>query len=238
MSLRLVGVGKCYAESNWALREIDLEVEQGSRLALIGGSGSGKTTLLKLINRLLEPSVGQIFLEGQPIANADLYQHRRRFGYVVQRGGLFPHMSVEANICLPGRLLAWKKPALAERCRELLEMVELPYAEYAQRYPNQLSGGQQQRVGIARALFLNPPYLLLDEPLGALDPVTRRSLQQHILGLAQDKTLIVVTHDLEEAELLCQELAVLRTGCLLQRGTSEQLRSQPADDYVRQLYLR
>lgn len=237
MALALRAVSKAYTRDRFAVSDVSLEIETGGSMALVGGSGSGKTTLLKLINRLLEPTSGQILIEGQDVSGTDVYAHRRRFGYVVQRGGLFPHLKVGHNVFLPGKLQGWPLPRLEERARELLELVELPYAEYADRYPAQLSGGQQQRVGIARALFLDPAYLLLDEPLGALDPVTRRQLQQQIHRLAQNKTLVVVTHDMEEAEVLCRRVAVMRLGRLVQQGTPHELREHPADDFVRQMFL-
>lgn len=238
MSIELRGVSKVYPGGVRAVEPINLTVPAGGSLGLVGGSGSGKTTLLKMINRLLEPTTGQVLIEGEDAARADVYAHRQRFGYVVQRGGLFPHLSVEQNVALPGRLRNWEASRLRERVATLLGMVELPYDSYASRYPTQLSGGQQQRVGIARALFLDPPYLLLDEPLGALDPVTRRGLQEQILQLNQEqgKTVVVVTHDMAEATMLAAQVAVMRTGQMLQKGTPEQLKSAPADEFVRLLF--
>lgn len=236
MGLSLEGVSKVYPGGAIALADIDLDIPSGSSLALVGGSGSGKTTLLKLLNRIHEPTTGLVRMQGQPAAEVDIFEYRRRFGYVVQRGGLFPHMTVRQNVCLPGKLQGWSQQRLAQRTRELLELVELPEPTYGPRLPHQLSGGQQQRVGIARALFLDPGYLLLDEPLGALDPVTRKQLQGQIGRLAAEKTLVVVTHDMAEARVLCRRIAVMHQGRLLQLGTAEELRSNPASDFVRLLF--
>lgn len=236
MGLSLQGVSKVYPGGAAALSSINLEIPQGESLALVGGSGSGKTTLLKLLNRILEPTEGQVLMAGAPARQVDIYEYRRKFGYVVQKGGLFPHMTVRQNVSLPGRLAGWAEPRRRQRVEELLQLVELPDKTYGQRFPHQLSGGQQQRIGLARALFLDPPYLLLDEPLGALDPVTRKQLQLQIGRLAAHKTLVVVTHDMAEARVLCRRIAVMHQGLLLQVGSAEELRENPASEFVQLLF--
>ena len=198
------------------LRNISLSVEEGETLVLLGRSGSGKTTLLKTVNRLIEPTAGEIFFQGRAVRDWDPIQLRRRIGYVIQDGGLFPHVTVEANVGLVPSLDQWPPERIRARITELLEAMALPPAVYATRYPRQLSGGEKQRVGIARALAADPPLLLLDEPFAALDPVTRFEMQRQFLALRRSfrKTAVFVTHDIREALLLASRIAVLKDGQL------------------------
>jgi osmoprotectant transport system ATP-binding protein len=198
------------------LTGVNLAISRGETLILLGRSGSGKTTSLKLINRLLEPSEGEILIEGRPQSQWDLIQLRRNIGYVIQDVGLFPHWTVERNVALVPRLAGWADARVRERVREMLALVGLDAAEFAPRYPCELSGGQRQRVGVARALAADPPILLMDEPFGALDPITRAELQREFRGLAArlGKTIAFVTHDLREALLLGTRIALLANGRL------------------------
>ncbi len=196
------------------LRNIDLRVEEGETLVLLGRSGSGKTTLLKTVNRLITPSSGEIRFQGRSILDWDPVRLRRQIGYVIQEGGIFPHFTVERNVGLVPRLEGWPESRVRERIAELLETLGLPYSEYASRYPSELSGGEKQRVGIARALAADPPMLLLDEPFAALDPVTRFDAQRRFLELraALRKTALFVTHDVREALMLGTQIALLKDG--------------------------
>ena len=198
------------------LRGIDLTIEQHETVVLLGRSGSGKTTLLRMVNRLLEPSAGEVLFAGQRIADQDRFLLRRRIGYVIQEGGLFPHATVAQNIGLVPKLEGWEEARIRTRVSELLDAVGLQPHVYAARYPRQLSGGEKQRVGIARALAADPPLLLLDEPFAALDPVTRFEMQQHFARLTQafGKTALFVTHDIREALMLGTRIALLKDGRL------------------------
>ena len=220
-----------------AVRELSLRVEEGELLVLVGGSGSGKTTTLKMINRLIEPTAGQVLIDGEDVSGITPHVLRRRIGYAFQRVGLFPHMSVGENIAIPLTLGGWDPARIAARVNELLELVELAPGISAGRRPSELSGGQKQRVGVARALAALPRLLLLDEPFGALDPVTRDRLQQSFLKIRQQLTLtaILVTHDMAEALLMGDRIGIMREGTLIQIGTPRELLHYPADDYVRQL---
>jgi osmoprotectant transport system ATP-binding protein len=196
---------------------ISLTISRGETLVLLGRSGSGKTTLLKLINRMLLPSQGQVFVEGRTTANYDPIRLRRGIGYVIQEAGLFPHFTVAENIGLVPLLEKWDSARIAARVEELLRLVGLAPAEFSARRPRELSGGQLQRVGVARALAADPPILLMDEPFGALDPVTRAELQREFSSLARrlNKTIVFVTHDIREALLLGQRIALLQAGRLV-----------------------
>jgi osmoprotectant transport system ATP-binding protein len=199
------------------LRGINLRVSPGETLVLLGRSGSGKTTLLKTVNRLVEPDSGVVTFEGEPVSQWDAIRLRRRIGYVIQEGGLFPHRTVEQNVGLVPRLDGWDEGRVRERVAELLETVGLAPERYAARFPRELSGGERQRVGIARALAARPPLLLMDEPFAALDPVTRFELQQQFLELGQ--TGIFVTHDVREALRIGSRIALLREGRVLMTAT-------------------
>jgi len=198
------------------LSELSLQVSAGETLVLLGRSGSGKTTALKMINGMLFPTRGQVFVDGRPTTDWDPIKLRRRIGYVIQEVGLFPHFTVGENIGLVPKLEGWSPEEIAERVSLLLDKVGMPAAEFRVRYPRQLSGGQRQRVGVARALAADPSLLLFDEPFGALDPVTRVELQQQFLALRRDfqKTSIFVTHDVREALLLGSNVALLAGGRL------------------------
>jgi osmoprotectant transport system ATP-binding protein len=217
--------------------DVSLFVAAGELLVLLGESGSGKTTTLKMINRLIEPTSGSVRLDGNDVSAIPAHDLRRRIGYVFQRIGLFPHMTVAENIAITPSLIGWESQRTQARVDELLSTVELDAAAVKHRFPSALSGGQQQRVGVARALAAEPQVLLLDEPFGALDPLTRDKLQQSFVRIrsAQRLTAIFVTHDMVEALMLADRIAVMRDGRLVQIGTPHELLTAPADDYVGQL---
>ncbi len=217
-----------------AVADISLVVERGEFLGLIGPSGCGKTSTLKMINRLEEPSSGEIRVNGRNIIDQNPEQLRRNIGYVFQGIGLFPHRSVAENVAAVPRLLQWKPDKIRARCEECMDMVGLAYDEYGERSPSQLSGGQQQRIGVARALAARPEMLLMDEPFGALDPITRSELQEEFKSIQQsmDLTVVMVTHDMTEALLLADRIAVMREGKILQIGSAQELLNKPAHDYV------
>ncbi|MFZ3554808.1 ABC transporter ATP-binding protein [Streptomyces sp. BH055] len=218
-----------------AVDALSLTVPAGEICVLLGASGCGKTTALTLVNRLTELTSGDIRIGGSSIREQDVIELRRGIGYVIQQAGLFPHLTIEENVATVPQVLGWKKPRIAERSRELLELVGLPHKEYAHRYPSQLSGGQRQRVGIARALAADPPIMLMDEPFGALDPVTREHVQDEFLRLQEQvqKTTLFVSHDIDEAVRMGDRIAILaKGGKLLQYDTPEKILREPADDYV------
>ncbi len=205
------------------ISELNFSVARGETLVLLGESGCGKTTTLKLVNRLLVPSAGEVVVEGKSTTAWDQIALRRRIGYVIQEGGLFPHFTIARNVALVPSLLGWPEARTTERVRELLELVGLK-GDFKDRYPRELSGGQRQRIGVARALAADPPLLLLDEPFGALDPLTRASLQREFADLARrlDKTAILVTHDVREALTLATRIGLMHRGTLLLLETPEQ----------------
>jgi osmoprotectant transport system ATP-binding protein len=233
--IEVQGVTRRYGE-RLAVDGVSFRVEAGELLVLVGASGSGKTTLLKMINRLVEPSSGRVLVEGTDAATLEPHTLRRRFGYVFQGVGLFPHMSVGENVAVPLRLADWEKARARARVTELLSLVELG-PELAPRRPSELSGGQQQRVGVARALALSPRLMLLDEPFGALDPLTRDRLQQSFLELRRrlNLTAVLVTHDMTEALALADRVGVMNAGRLVQIGTPAELLRAPADEHVAML---
>lgn len=218
----------------YAVRDMTLRVPRGTVLALLGGSGCGKSTTVKMINRLIEPSAGRIEVGGEDTSQVDPVVLRRRIGYVFQGVGLFPHMTIADNVSVIPRLLGWSPGDYRGKVNELLDMVHLPSGEYAARYPAQLSGGQRQRVGFARALAADPKVMLLDEPFGALDPVTRDSLQTEFKDIQRklDLTAVIVTHDMAEAMLLADVIAVMNEGLVLRVGTPAELLADPGDPYV------
>jgi len=236
-ALEVVEVGKMWADGTLALAGVSFTVAAGETLALVGESGSGKTTLLRLFNRLVEPTTGEARVAGKPVSGVDPIALRRRIGYVPQDGGLLPHWRVARNVELVPRLLGWDRRRRGERAREMLELVGLDPATHAGRYPAELSGGQRQRVAFARALAADPTVVLLDEPFGALDALTRLELHRQFLELKRRlaKTTVLVTHDLGEAFRLGDRIGVMRSGRLLQLGRPEELVAAPANDYVREL---
>ena len=222
----------------YAVRDLSVEIHDGETLVMLGSSGCGKTTTLKMINRLVEPTSGTIEVDGDDISQRDPVQWRRSVGYVFQGIGLFPHMTVQENVAIVLRLLDWPKANQLRRVAELLELVGINPDEFGHRLPDQLSGGQQQRIGVARALAAGPKYLLMDEPFGALDAMTRDALQQEILSLKQQlrKTIVFVTHDIFEALTIGDRIAVLHEGELQQVATSEEVVGRPATPFVRKLF--
>ncbi len=213
---------------------LNLTVEEGEFVVLIGPSGCGKTTTLKMVNRLIETNQGSITINGENIKSVDAIDLRRKIGYVIQQIGLFPNMNIEDNISVVPKLLKWSKEKCTKRVKELLEMVGMPYAENAHKYPNGLSGGQQQRVGVLRALAAEPPIILMDEPFGALDPITRDSLQDELKDLQKKlkKTIIFVTHDMDEAIKMANRIVFMYEGKVLQIASPEEMLKNPADPVI------
>lgn len=222
--------------STVALNQINLDIEAGQFVTLIGPSGCGKSTLLRIINRLIEPTTGELLINGTNALALDPVKLRRSIGYVIQNAGLFPHLTVEKNVEAVMVLLGWDKSIRQKRVSELLEMVGLAPKQYAHRYPNELSGGQQQRVGIARALAADPEVLLMDEPFSAVDPITREQLQRELLRIQSEvsKTIVFVTHDIHEAMLLGDKVALMREGQIVQYDAPQHILHHPADDFVAQ----
>ena len=238
--ITLEKVSKSYNSVSKIINNLSFEVLEGEILMLLGSSGCGKSTILKMINRLIDPTEGRIYLDGKDIQQQDPIELRRSIGYVFQGIGLFPHLSIRENISIVPRLLDWPEDRINNRYRELLELVQLSPEIHADRFPDELSGGQQQRVAVARALAADPDYLLMDEPFGALDAITRDSLQQEFLDLKQhlNKTIIFVTHDIVEAVTLGDRIAILHKGRLEQIGTPEEIMVNPATDFVKELFAK
>ena len=234
--IKLRDVVKTYGERR-IVDDVSLAVPRGAVCALIGSSGSGKSTTIKLINRLIEPTSGVIQVGDEDTSRIPVATLRRRIGYVIQSIGLFPHWTVAENIATVPRLLDWPKARIDDRVRELLDLVRMDGGAVAGKYPHELSGGQQQRVGVARALAADPDILLMDEPFGALDPVTRAALRdefQHIHERTQ-KTILFVTHDMDEALALADQVAIMEQGRILQAGSPREILDHPASDFVRAL---
>lgn len=233
--IRLAGVRKEYADGTVAVDHLDLDVARGELVCLVGPSGCGKTTTMKMINRLVEPSAGRIFLDGEDVTAGSPVELRRRIGYVIQQIGLFPHLTIRDNVTTVPHLLGWDRARRGARADELLDLVGLDPKTFAKRYPHQLSGGQQQRVGVARALAADPPVLLMDEPFSAIDPIARDRLQGEFLRLQREirKTIVFVTHDVDEAVRLADRIAVFRQGGhLAQYDTPARILGAPASDFV------
>ena len=233
--ITLDGVSKRYGADAGAVAALSLTVPDGELCVLVGPSGCGKTTTLRMINRLIEPSSGRILIDGIDVLRMNPVELRRGIGYVIQQGGLFPHRRVADNIATVPRLLGWDRDRVETRVQELLELVGLDPRQYARRFPHELSGGERQRVGVARALGGDPPVLLMDEPFGAVDPVTRQRLQQQFLDLQHElkKTIVFVTHDIEEAAKLGDRIAVLSKGGVLEQyDTPPQILGCPATAFV------
>jgi len=227
-------VSKRYGQTVASVDDLSLTVPEGTTVALIGPSGCGKTTTMRMINRLIEPSSGSIKVNGRDVMELDPVQLRRGIGYVIQQVGLFPHVTIAENIATVPRLLRWDRARTERRVDELLEIVGLEPAQMRGRYPHQLSGGQRQRVGVARALAVDPPVLLMDEPFGAIDPVARGRLQsefRQILARIR-KTVVMVTHDLDEAVTMGDRVAIMRQGRIVQYDTPDVVLSKPVDDFV------
>ena len=228
----LIGASKSYG-ATVALRRVDLTVEPGRTTVLIGPSGCGKSTLLRLMIGLIEPDAGAVRFEGAELSAANIRDVRRKMGYVIQDGGLFPHLTARGNVALLARHLGWSPQRVAARVAELAELTQIP-TDGLDRYPVQLSGGQRQRVSLMRGLMLDPHALLLDEPLGALDPMIRSELQADLRRIFQTlgKTVVMVTHDLGEAGFFGDTIVLMRDGRIVQRGTLSELSDSPADDFV------
>jgi osmoprotectant transport system ATP-binding protein len=221
-----------------AVDSVSFDVPDGSTCMLVGTSGSGKTTLLRMVNRLIEPTSGEIIIDDKDVLKEDPIQLRRRIGYVIQQVGLFPHLNIAENVSVTAEIAGgWTKQRLASRVNELLDLVGLPPDQYRKRFPRQLSGGQQQRVGLARALATDPAILLMDEPFGALDAITRARMQDELLRIQRDvhKTILFVSHDIEEAFKLGNQIAVLSEGKLIQMGSPVDLLAQPVNGFVSRL---
>ncbi|GAA3725527.1 ATP-binding cassette domain-containing protein [Gordonia hankookensis] len=237
-SIRLEGVMKRYrGQHKPAVESLDLEIDAGHIVAFVGPSGCGKTTMLKMINRLIEPTEGHIFIGDRDVTNENPDKLRQSIGYVIQSGGLFPHWSVSKNIGAIPRVLGWDKKRIAERTAYLLDLVGLDADTFADRLPKDMSGGQQQRVGVARALAADPPVLLMDEPFGAVDPITRVRLQDSLIAIQHElgKTIVVVTHDFEEATKLGDKVLVLSEGGHIEQyATPEEILANPASEFVEQ----
>jgi osmoprotectant transport system ATP-binding protein len=233
--IRLDGVTKVFpGMSRPAVDHLDLEVAEGDLVTLVGPSGCGKTTILKMINRLIEPTSGRIFIDGEDALSVEAHQLRRRIGYVIQQIGLFPHHTIAENIATVPALLEWEQDRIDRRVSELVEVVGLDQSMLP-RYPSELSGGQQQRVGVARALAADPPIMLMDEPFGAVDPIVRGRLQEELLDLHRrlGKTIVFVTHDIDEALYLGNKVAILNTGGVVEQyGVPVDILAEPSSDFV------
>ncbi|AMM93207.1 betaine/proline/choline family ABC transporter ATP-binding protein [Peribacillus simplex] len=231
--LKIENVSKIYKGGKKAVKNISLDIKKGEFICFIGPSGCGKTTTMKMINRLIEPTEGKILINGENIMDKDPVELRRQIGYVIQQIGLFPHMTILENITLVPKLLKWNDQKKKERALELLQLVDMG-PEYLERYPYELSGGQQQRIGVLRALASNPPLILMDEPFGALDPITRDALQEEFKNLQRtlDKTIVFVTHDMDEAIKLADRIVILKAGEVVQVGTPDEILRYPANEFV------
>ncbi|WP_445489164.1 betaine/proline/choline family ABC transporter ATP-binding protein [Niallia sp. 03133] len=231
--LKFDHVSKVYSGNKKAVNNLNLEIKKGEFICFIGPSGCGKTTSMKMINRLIEPTEGRILIDGKDIMEQDKVKLRRDIGYVIQQIGLFPHMTISENITLVPKLLQWSKEKRRERAEELIQLVNLPL-DYLDRYPQELSGGQQQRIGVLRALASNPPLILMDEPFGALDPITRDGLQEEFKDLQKrlGKTIVFVTHDMDEAIKLADRIVIMRDGQIVQVDTPDEILRNPANEFV------
>lgn len=231
--LEFKNVTKKYADGTVAVKDFNLKINKGEFVCFIGPSGCGKTTTMKMVNRLIDVTEGQILVDGKDIKEQNAVELRRSMGYVIQQIGLMPHMTIEENIVLVGTLLKWSKEEKEKRARELLKLVDMP-EEFLKRYPHELSGGQQQRIGVLRALAANPPLILMDEPFGALDPITRDALQEEFKKLQRelDKTIVFVTHDMDEAIKLADKIVIMRDGQVVQADTPDEILRNPANQFV------
>lgn len=232
--IRFEHVSKNYGDSV-ILNDLSFEISDGEFTVLIGPSGCGKTTTLKSINRLIEPDKGKIFIAEKDISTVDHVELRRSIGYVIQQIGLFPHMTVEDNICVVPKLLKYSKARCLEITHEMLSLVNMPYKDYAHKYPVELSGGQQQRIGVLRALAASPPIVLMDEPFGALDPMTRSVLQDEVRKIQRklNKTIVFVTHDMDEALSMADKIIFMESGNIVQMAAPGEMLEHPANDLIR-----
>lgn len=221
-------------KSTEVLHELSFTIQQGEFVVFVGPSGCGKTTTLKMMNRLINPTEGEIYIQGKSILKEDIIRLRRNMGYIIQQVGLFPHMSVKENIQLIGKLERINQKELDKKTQELMEMMGMDYDEYKDRFPAELSGGQQQRVGIARGLVLDPDVILMDEPFSALDPLTRTSLQDQLLDIQSElhKTIVFVTHDMDEAIKIADRICIMHDGQIVQFDTPEEILKNPANEFV------
>lgn len=233
--IKLENVQKKYADGYVALKDVNLECKSGEITVFIGPSGCGKTTTMKLINRLINPTQGKVYVNGEDISKIDPVELRRGIGYVIQNVGLFPHMTIAENIAVVPRLLKWEKEQIDKRVDELLHTVGLDPDVYRDRYPSELSGGQQQRVGVSRALAAEPSVILMDEPFSALDPISREQLQDELIGLQKDikKTIVFVTHDMDEALKIADKIVLMKDGAVVQQGSPEEILRHPVNDFVK-----
>ncbi|MCX7831414.1 MAG: ABC transporter ATP-binding protein [Actinobacteria bacterium] len=231
--IKLENLHKRYG-TQWAVKDVSIEVKEGTTCVILGPSGSGKSSVLKMINRLIEPDSGRVFYKGKDVKEYNVIKLRREMGYAVQNIGLFPHLTVEENISLLLKEIKWSKQKIKERAEELLILVGLEPKIYLKKYPSQLSGGEAQRVGVARALSADPPVLLMDEPFGALDPITRRKLQDEFARIKSTlrKTTVFVTHDIYEAVILADEIALMKDGELIQKSDPFELWQNPKNEFV------
>ena len=233
--IEFINVGMTYPCGNVGLKNIDLTINESEITVFIGPSGSGKTTLLKMINRLEDNTTGEVKINGKNVKEYNIHKMRWDIGYALQQVALFPHMNVEENIAIVPELKKWKKEKINARIDELLHMVGLEPEKYRKRKPSELSGGEAQRIGIARALAADPKIILMDEPFSALDPITRASLQEDVKKLQKqiNKTIVFVTHDIEEAFLLGDKICIIQDGELIQTGTKQEIISNPKNDFVK-----
>ncbi|CUH94969.1 Choline transport ATP-binding protein OpuBA [Propionispora sp. 2/2-37] len=229
------GVAKTYDTGQQVLHDVNLQIHQGELIVLIGPSGCGKTTTMKMINRLVTPTKGTIYIDNQDISQKDPVTLRRNIGYVIQNIGLLPHMTIEENVALVPKLKKWDADRYRRRVRDLMQMVNLDPDQYAQRYPAELSGGQQQRIGVIRAMAADPPIILMDEPFSALDPISREQLQDELVRLQETirKTIVFVTHDIDEAIKIGNRICIMNEGRIIQFDTPEQILRHPVNEFVR-----
>lgn len=234
--IELKNVTKIYpGQTKPAVANVTFSVPEGNTCVLIGPSGCGKTTIMKMVNRLIEPSEGILLVDGQDVRQMNPVKLRRTIGYVIQQIGLFPHMTIQQNIAVVPRLLGWKRAKIQQRSDELIDLVGMDPEQYRDRYPRELSGGQRQRIGVARALAADPPVMLMDEPFGAVDPITRDRLQNEFLRLQSQlhKTIVFVTHDIDEAIKMGDQIVILQEGGNIQQiGSPDEVLSRPANDFV------
>lgn len=232
--IEFVDVNKNFGEYH-IIKNLSMKIEKGKITVIIGSSGCGKTTTLKMINKLIIPTSGKIYIDGEDTSQKDTIKLRRNIGYVIQQTGLFPHMTVKENIELIAKIENIDKNKMNMRTRELMKMINLDYEKFSERYPLELSGGQQQRVGVARAFALDPAIILMDEPFSAVDPISRRQLQDELVAIQKklEKTIVFVTHDIQEAVKIADKICLLNNGEIMQYDTPENIIKNPKNDFVR-----